>query len=185
MLNLIEQTEKRFQKTIQALQDYLSVHLSLRIRQEVLTPLFIEDNHIKVPLTHVVKITLIDGQTISLQPWDKSLVVKIEKEIRHAQLPFNITLGANHIIYLKLPLMTKERREDLCKGAKQQGESAKIALRNIRQDAKDILHTQKKEKLLSKEEEQLYEKRLQELVDKFNTMIHALVAVKQKELNHF
>ncbi|MBR4876448.1 MAG: ribosome recycling factor, partial [Rhodocyclaceae bacterium] len=136
-----------------------------------------------VPINQVANITLIDARTIGVQPWEKPMVAKVEKAIRDSDLGLNpATQG--EIIRVPMPPLTEERRRDLTKVVRQEGESARVAVRNLRRDANQQLKDAVKEKSISEDEERRGQEAIQKLTDRFVAEIDKLLSEKEQELMH-
>ncbi|MEX8323879.1 ribosome recycling factor, partial [Klebsiella pneumoniae] len=134
-----------------------------------------------VPISQVANVTLVDARTIGVQPWEKKMVQAVEKAIREADLGLNpATMG--DIIRVPTPALTEERRKELTKVVKGEGEDAKVAVRNLRRDANEQLKKLVKDKAISEDDERRGGDDIQKLTDKFVAEIDKLVAEKDKEI---
>lgn len=133
------------------------------------------------PLSQIASITTPDAKTLAIQPWEKSMIPKIEKAIMDANLGFT-PQNNGEVIRCKVPALTEERRKDLIKKAKAAGESSKIVVRNARRDAVENLKKAQKNEGLSEDTEKEAETEVQKLTDKFIKDIDALVAAKEKDI---
>lgn len=134
-----------------------------------------------VILSQVALITLSDAHTISVQPWEAKMAVAIEKAIRESDLGLN-PANAGNIIRVPMPPLTEERRKELIKVIKNEGEDAKIAVRNVRRDANTELKAKLKDKLITEDDEKRVQDEIQKLTDKNIAAIDKLTADKEKEL---
>ena len=132
------------------------------------------------PLSQVSNISTPDAKTIAIQPWEKTLINDIEKAILNANLGFNPD-NNGEIIRINIPPLTEERRKQLVKQVKQEGEDAKISIRNARRDANDHLKKLVKQGL-SEDIEKNAENEVQKLTDKFSVIVDEKVAKKEKEV---
>ena len=133
------------------------------------------------PIQNVGSITVPDARTLMIQPWEKSLIGKIEKAIIDANL--GLTPSNNgEAIRCTVPALTEERRKELIKKAKAEGENAKIVVRNTRRDAVEILKKAQKNDGLSEDVEKEAEEEIQKLTDKNVKQIDEIVAAKEKEI---
>ncbi|MCX6175585.1 MAG: ribosome recycling factor [Ignavibacteriales bacterium] len=133
------------------------------------------------PLNQVGNVSVLDAHTISITPWDKSMVQAIDKAIIASDLGLNpISDGTN--LKIPIPLLTEERRKDLVKLVKKFGEEAKVALRNVRRDANDHLKKMEKEKKMTEDELKEAEKETQKLTDEHITMVDEIIKHKEKEI---
>ncbi len=133
------------------------------------------------PLNQVASITTPDAKTLAIQPWERSLISKIEKAILDANL--GLTPSNNgEIIRCMVPALTEERRRDLIKKAKAAGETTKVTIRNARRDGIDLLKKAQKNDGLSEDGEKEGEDELQKVTDKWVKKVDEIIAVKEKEI---
>ena len=134
-----------------------------------------------VPLSQVANLALIDSRTISVQPWEKSMGAKIEKAIRESDLGLN-PASMGDLIRVPMPAMSEERRKEMTKLARNEGESAKIAVRNLRRDANESVKKLVKDKLASEDDQKRAETDVQKVTDRHIAEIDALVVAKEQEI---
>ncbi len=134
-----------------------------------------------VPLTQVANVTLLDARTISVQPWEKGMGVKIEKAIRESDLGLNPSTQGD-LIRVPMPALTEERRKDLTKVVRNAGEDARIAVRNLRRDANDHAKRLLKDKEISEDDERRSLDEMQKLTDRTIAEIDRLVSAKEAEV---
>jgi ribosome recycling factor len=134
-----------------------------------------------VPIAQVANITLVDARTIGVQPWEKNMVGKVEKAIRDADLGLNPATQGD-LIRVPMPMLTEERRRDLIKVVKGEGENAKVAVRNLRRDANNSLKEALKKKEISEDDERRAQDDIQKLTDRSVIEIDRLLAEKEKDL---
>ena len=134
-----------------------------------------------VPLSQVANVALIDSRTISVQPWEKNLSAKIEKAIRESDLGLN-PASMGDVIRVPMPAMSEERRKEMTKLARNEGESAKIAVRNLRRDANENVKKLVKDKLASEDDQKRSETEIQKLTDRHIAEVDALVVAKEQEI---
>lgn len=132
------------------------------------------------PLNQVANVTASDAHTIAIQPWDKSTIPLIEKAILNADLGFNPD-NNGEVVRVNVPPLTEERRKDLVKQAKNEGENARISLRNSRRDANDTLKQMEKDGL-SEDLRRDAEDEVQKLTDKYNKMIDVQLDKKEEDI---
>ena len=134
-----------------------------------------------VPLSQVANLSLLDSRTISIQPWEKGMGAKIEKAIRESDLGLNpSTMG--DLIRVPMPPMSEERRKEMTKMARTEGETAKIAVRNLRRDANESIKKLVKDKEASEDDQKRSETEIQKTTDARINEIDALVAAKEKDI---
>ena len=132
-------------------------------------------------ITQVANVTLVDARTIGVQPWEKKMLGTIEKAIRDSNLGLNPSTQGE-MIRVPTPALTEERRKEMVKLVKSEAEDAKIAVRNIRRDANEVLKKLLKDKAISEDDERRAQDEVQKLTDKFVTEIDKMVIEKEKEV---
>ena len=135
----------------------------------------------EMPINQVANVTLSDARTISIQPFEKKMVQVVEKAIRDSDLGVNPATSGD-MIRVPMPALTEERRKELAKLVKHEGENAKVAVRNIRRDAIAHLKALLKESEISEDDDKRSEAEIQKLTDQSIANIDKLVAEKEKEL---
>jgi ribosome recycling factor len=134
-----------------------------------------------VPINQVASISLSDARTISIQPFEKKMIQVVEKAIRDSDLGVNPATSGD-VIRVPMPALTEERRRELAKIVKHEGENAKVAVRNIRRDAMTHVKQLLKDGDVSEDDDKRAEKEIQALTDKSVGDIDRLVAEKEKDL---
>lgn len=173
--------EQKMQKSIEALKTDLAKIRTGRANTGLLDHVQVDYYGSMVPISQVANVTLVDARTIGVQPWEKKMVQAVEKAIREADLGLNpATMG--DIIRVPTPALTEERRKELTKVVKGEGEDAKVAVRNLRRDANEQLKKLVKDKAISEDDERRGGDEVQKLTDKFVAEIDKLVAEKDKEI---
>lgn len=157
-----------------------------KIRTGRANPALLDTVHVEyygsmVPLSQVANVSLLDARTISVQPWEKGMGAKIEKAIRESDLGLN-PASMGDLIRVPMPPMSEERRKEMAKLARHEGENAKVAVRNLRREANDALKRLVKDKLISEDEQKRAEADVQKATDKHIAEIDALVATKEQEI---
>jgi ribosome recycling factor len=133
------------------------------------------------PITQVANVSLLDARTISVQPWEKGMGAKIEKAIRDSDLGLN-PASMGDLIRVPMPPMTEERRKELTKVVRSEGENAKVAIRNLRRDANDAVKKLVKDKLASEDEQKRSEAEVQKITDKHIADVDKLIAAKEQDI---
>ena len=133
------------------------------------------------PLTQVANVSLLDARTISVQPWEKGMGAKIEKAIRDSDLGLN-PASMGDLIRVPMPPMTEERRKELTKVVRSEGENAKVSIRNLRRDANDAVKKLVKDKLASEDEQKRSEAEVQKITDKHIADVDKLIAAKEQDI---
>ena len=134
-----------------------------------------------VPITQVANVTLLDSRTITVQPWEKGMGAKIEKAIRDSDLGLNPS-SMGDVIRVPMPAMSEERRKELTKVVRNEGESAKVAIRNLRRDANESVKKAVKDKLASEDDQKRTESEIQKVTDRHIIVIDQLVVAKEQDL---
>lgn len=134
-----------------------------------------------LPISQVANVALIDSRTISIQPWEKGMGAKIEKAIRESDLGLNPS-SMGDLIRVPMPAMSEERRKELTKVVRGEGEGAKIAVRNLRRDANEAVKKLVKDKLASEDDQKRSEADIQKITDRHITEIDQLVASKEQDI---
>jgi ribosome recycling factor len=168
--------------------DSLSTELA-KIRTGRAHPSLLEHVHVdyygsSVPISQAANVAVEDARTLTVTAWDKTLVKALEKAIMSSDLGLN-PMTAGTIIRIPLPPLTEERRVSLGKVVHQEGESAKIAIRNIRRDANNHIKELLKNKKISEDDDRRGEQDIQQITDKYVSQVDDIVAVKEQELMEF
>jgi ribosome recycling factor len=174
-------TEHKMQRSIEALKTDLAKVRTGRAHIGLLDHVMVEYYGSPVPVNQVANITLIDARTLGVQPWEKPMLGKVEKAIRDCDLGLN-PASMGEIIRVPMPALTEERRRDLIKVVKGEGEGAKVAVRNLRRDANNALKDALKAKTISEDDERRAQDDVQKLTDKAIAEIDKLLAQKEQEL---
>jgi ribosome recycling factor len=173
--------ETKMDQSIEALKNNLS-----RIRTGRANPALLDAVHVEyygsmVPLSQVANVALLDARTISVQPWEKGMGAKIEKAIRESDLGLN-PASMGDLIRVPMPPMSEERRKEMTKIVRNEGENAKIAVRNLRRDANESVKKLVKDKQASEDDQKRSESDIQKLTDKHVATIDQLVTSKEQEV---
>jgi len=174
-------TEGKMQRSVDALKTDLAKIRTGRAHTGILDHVEVENYGSMVPINQVANITLIDARTIGVQPWEKPMAGKVEKAIRDSDLGLN-PASVGELIRVPMPALTEERRRDLTKIVKQEGESARVAIRNHRRDANSSLKDAVKDKEISEDDERRAQEDVQKLTDRFIAEIDKLLEQKEQEL---
>ncbi len=174
-------TEQKMKKSLESLQADLGKIRTGRAHTGILDHVQVDYYGSMMPINQVANITLLDARTIGVQPWEKPLVAKVEKAIRDSDLGLN-PASQGDVIRVPMPALTEERRKDLIKVVKHEGENAKIALRNLRRDANTHLKEALKKKEVSEDDERRTQDEIQKLTDRYVLEVDKLLADKEKDL---
>lgn len=172
--------EERMQKAIQALQRDLSSLRAGRATPALLDRVQVEYYGAMTPVNQLANVNTPDSRTLMIQPWDKSSLADIERAIQKSDLGLTPSNDGN-TIRLTIPALTEERRTELVKMTKKNGEEAKIAIRNIRRDANDDIKKMEKTDI-SEDESRKHQEDIQKTTDKFITEVDKVLAAKEKEI---
>ena len=157
-----------------------------KIRTGRANPALLDTVHVEyygsmMPLSQVANVALLDARTISVQPWEKGMGAKIEKAIRESDLGLNpASLG--DLIRVPMPPMSEERRREMTKVVRGEGENAKVAIRNLRRDANEAVKKLVKDKLASEDDQKRSEADIQKMTDRRIAEIDQLVAAKEQDI---
>jgi len=173
--------EQKMQRTIEAFKNDLAKIRTGRAHTGLIDHIQVEYYGSNVPIPQVANVTLIDSRTIGVQPWEKKLVQAVEKAIRDSDLGLNpSTMGET--IRVPMPMLTEERRRELVKVVKNEAESAKIALRNLRRDANEQSKKLVKEKEISEDDDRRLQDDVQKVTDRYVAEVDKLVQIKEGEI---
>jgi ribosome recycling factor len=181
VVDVKKNADQRMQKSIETLKADLAKVRTGRAHTGILDHVMVDYYGNPTALTQVANVTLVDARTIGVQPWEKKMVAVIEKAIRESDLGLNPSTQGD-LIRVPTPPLTEERRKEMVKLVKSEGEDAKIAIRNIRRDANEALKKLLKDKACSEDDERRSQDEVQKLTDKFVLEIDKLVAEKEKEV---
>ena len=177
----IKNYDDKMLKTIEVVKSNFAAVRAGRANAGVLDRIMVEYYGSPTPLNQVAAIASPDPRTLTIQPWDMSLLKAIEKAIQMSDLGIN-PQNDGRLIRLGFPQLTEERRKDLTKQVKKYGEEGKVAVRNIRRDAMDDIKKQVKKSEITEDDQKNMEKELQDITDKRCKEIDELTAKKEKEL---
>ena len=173
--------DSRMGKSIEALKGELTKLRTGRAHTSLLDHITVEYYGNATPLNQVATVTASDARTLTVTPWEKNMVGPVEKAIISSDLGLNpATSGTT--IRVPLPPLTEERRKDMIRVVRQEGEQAKVAVRNIRRDANSDIKSLLKEKDITEDEERQAEEAIQKLTDKRIAEIDKLLEAKEKDL---
>jgi len=169
------------QKSLEALKLDLGKVRTGRAHTGLLDHITVDYYGTPTVINQVANVTLADARTITVAPWEKKMLSAIEKAIRNSDLGLNpVTVG--ELIRVPMPPLTEERRRDLTKIVKQEAETARVAMRNIRRDANAHLKELLKEKKIAEDEERRGQDEIQKLTDRYITEIEKVLQTKEAEL---
>ncbi len=173
--------ESRMSKSIETLKVNLSKIRTGRAHTGILDHVLVEYYGSPVPVGQVANVNLVDARTLNVQPYEKQMAGPIEKAIRESDLGLNpVSMGES--IRVPMPALTEERRRDLTKVVRNEGEDAKIAVRNLRREANDALKKLVKDKSISEDDERRAQDDVQKLTDRCVADIDKMVTQKEAEI---
>ena len=182
MINeILEDAKVRMQKSTESVATEFSRIRTGRASTALLDHIQVDYYGSSVPLGQAATVSVGDARTLVIQAWEKSMIPVIEKAIMESELGLN-PVTAGEVIRIPLPVLTEERRKEMTKVVRQEGENGKIAVRNIRRDALGDLRELVKEKLIGADDEKRAEAQMQELTDQTVARIDSLVAEKEAEV---
>ena len=174
-------TEHKMTQSLEALKGNLVKVRTGRANPQLLDTVHVEYYGSMLPLSQVANLSLLDARTIGVAPWEKGMGAKIEKAIRESDLGLN-PASQGDLIRVPIPAMTEERRRELTKVVRAEGEQSKIAIRNLRRDANEHVKKLVKDKLASEDDERRSQEEIQKLTDKMIAEVDKLVAAKEQDL---
>lgn len=173
--------EDKMQKSIESLKGNLQKIRTGRAHTGLLDHVMVEYYGSMMPVNQVANVNLGDAHTIHVQPFEKDMVAKVEKAIRDSDLGLNPATNGN-LIRVPMPMLTEERRRDLTKIVRSEGENAKVAIRNVRRDANDALKKLLKDKEITEDDERRAQDEVQKLTDHAVAEIDNMLQAKEADL---
>jgi ribosome recycling factor len=174
-------TEEKMKKSVDALKTDLAKVRTGRAHTGLLDHVKVDYYGNETPLSQVANITLVDSRTIGVQPWEKKMAPAIEKAIRDADLGLNPATQGD-VVRVPMPPLTEERRKELIKVVKHEGENAKVAIRNLRRDANHHLKELLKNKAIPEDQERRTQDEVQKLTDRYVAEVDKLLHQKEADL---
>ena len=179
--DLKKDARERMSKCVQTFQSDLKKLRTGRAHPSLIEHLRVDYYGSEVPLQQVASISVEEGRTLVVSPWEKTMVQPIEKAIHKSDLGLN-PMTAGTIIRVPMPPLTEERRRDITKLLRHDAENARVAVRNVRRDVMNDIKDLLKEKLVSQDDERRAEVEVQKLTDKYVGDVDQLLAAKEKEV---
>ena len=173
--------EQKMRKTVEALRTDLAKIRTGRAHTGLLDHIMVDYYGTPTPIPQVGNVTLLDARTIAVSPWDKKMAPAIEKAIRDSDLGLN-PAAMGETVRVPMPILTEERRKDLTKVVRHEGENARVAVRNVRRDAIHHLKELLKQKKVSEDEERRAQDDVQKLTDRSIADIDKLLQQKETDL---
>ena len=176
-----KQTEYKMNRTVETLrEDFIKIRTG-RASTGLLDHVMVDYYGTMTPINQVAQVGVADARTLTVQPWEKSMVAPVEKAIRSSDLGLN-PATSGMLIRVPLPPLTEERRRELTKIVKGFSEDAKVAIRNLRRDANSYVERACKDKEISEDDQRRYETEIQKLTDRFVAEIDKVLEAKEKEI---
>lgn len=173
--------EHKMQQSLESLRNAMARVRTGRANPQLLDTVHVDYYGSMVPLSQVANLSLLDSRTIGVAPWEKGMGAKIEKAIRESDLGLNPS-SQGDLLRVPIPPMTEERRKELTKVVRSEGESAKIAIRNLRRDANEHVKKLVKDKLASEDEERRSVDDIQKLTDRMIAEVDRMVTAKEQDI---
>jgi ribosome recycling factor len=174
-------TDNKMAHSIEVLKTNLGKIRTGRANPAILDSVMVDYYGSMVPISQVGNISLLDSRTITVQVWEKGMGAKVEKAIRDSDLGVNPS-AMGDVIRVPMPAMSEERRKEMTKLVRNDGESAKIAIRNLRRDANESVKKLGKDKEASEDDQKRAEAETQKTTDRFIIEVDRMVADKEKEI---
>ena len=182
MLNDVKKNaDQKMQKSVEALKANLGKIRTGRAHTGLLDHVMVEYYGSMVAVNQVANVSLGDARTINVQAYEKNMIAKVEKAIRDSDLGLNPATNGD-VIRVPMPMLTEERRRELIKVVKSEGEDAKVSVRNVRRDANDGLKKLVKDKEISEDDERRAQDEIQKLTDKYVAEIDKMLQTKETEM---
>lgn len=178
---ILVDAETRMGKSVESLRSELVKIRTGRAHPSLLDQIMVDYYGNETPINQVANVTVEDARTLAVAPWEKPMVAVVEKAIINSGLGLNPSTAGN-LIRIPMPPLTEERRKELVKVVKADGESAKVAIRNIRRDANSDFKDLLKAKDVSEDESRQAEESVQKITDKYVASVDEVIASKEKEL---
>jgi ribosome recycling factor len=176
-----QSAEQKMQKSIESLRTSLAKVRTGRAHAGLLDHIHVDYYGTSVPIGQVANVIVQDARTLGVQPWEKKMVQVVDKAIRESDLGLNPSTSGD-LIRVPMPPLSEERRRELTKVVKHEGEQAKVAVRNLRRDANEHLKKLVKDKEISEDDERRAVDDIQKLTDRFVVEIDSILDVKEREI---
>jgi ribosome recycling factor len=181
VVDVKKSADQKMHKSIETLKTNLAKVRTGRAHTGILDHVQVDYYGTPTQISQVANVTLLDARTIGVQPWEKKMVTVIEKAIRESDLGLNPSTQGD-MIRVPTPALTEERRREIVKMVKGEGEDSKVSIRNIRRDANEALKKLLKDKACSEDDERRAQDEVQKLTDRFVAEVDKLITEKEKEL---
>lgn len=179
--DIIKDADSRMHKSIEVLKTDLAKIKTGRAHPDLLAHVMVPYYGADTPLNQLANVNILDARTLSVTPWEKGIMAQVEKAIISSDLGLNpVNLGET--LRIPLPPLTEERRREMTKIVRNEGEKGRIAIRNVRRDANSMIKDLLKEKEISEDESRKAEEQVQKLTDKLVAEVDVLIEHKEKDL---
>lgn len=179
--DVIKDADRRMGKSVDTLNQELAKVRTGRAHPSLLDHVLVDYYGSEVPVGQAATVSVLNARTLSVQPWDKSMVKTIEKAIMNSDLGLN-PVTAGEVLRIPLPPLTEERRREMTKVVRAEGENTRVAIRNVRRDANHTLKDMVKDKMISEDDERRGEERIQKITDSHVAQVDEILADKEKEV---
>ena len=178
---VIQQTEHKMGVTVEKLREDFTRIRTGRASTGLLDKIKVDYYGCPTPINQVAQVGVGDAHTLTVQPWEKNMVKVVEKAIRDSDLGLNPATSGD-VIRVPLPPLTEERRREITKVVRSEGEDAKVAVRNLRRDANGQIERLEKDKEISEDDQRRLETDIQKLTDRYVAEIDKVITEKEKEI---
>lgn len=179
--SILKDARVRMKKSVESVREELAKLRTGRANTALLDHLTVEYYGNPTPLNQVASISVLDARTLSVNPWEKKMTPVVEKAIQESDLGLN-PVTAGDVIRVPLPALTEERRKEMTKLVRSEGENGKVAIRNIRRDANNNLKELLKTKEIAEDEEKRALDEIQQLTDDYVAKVDEMIADKEKQI---
>ena len=180
-MELIDETKEKMTKTLSVLKAELAGLRAGRANAQVLDRITVDYYGSMTPINQLGNISTPEPRMLIISLWDTKMIPAVEKAIQKSDLGIN-PANDGKVIRLVFPELTEERRKDLVKTVRKKGEESKVAIRNIRRDLNDQIKKQKKDSLITEDDQKKLEEKGQKLTDEFIKDVDAILSAKEKEI---
>ncbi len=178
---IVKDAETRMQKSIEVFKSDLSKIRTGRAHPSILDHIRVDYYGTDTALSQVANITIADSRTLAITPWEKKMIPVIEKAIMTSNLGLN-PATTSEVIRVPLPALTEDRRKELTKVVRNEAETARVSIRNVRRDANNLLKEKLKKKEIAEDEERRLTDNIQKLTDKYIADVEHMATAKESEL---
>ena len=181
MKDLLKNTEERMDKSLNSVGSEFATVRAGRANTSILDRITVDYYGVPTPIQQIASVSVPEGRVLQIQPWDTSTLKLIEKAIQVSDIGINPN-NDGRVIRLIFPPLTEERRKELVKEVRKMAEDGKVAVRSIRRDSIEKLKAMKKDNLITEDDQENGEKKVQKLTDKYCAEIDNLCSAKEKEI---